>query len=367
MQDNQINWEQIRSNYPLLDNKTYFNSAALGAMSRDTVAVQQEVLRRLSEEGANLFPEAHQAADKLRNDFLKLTAANHHEAAIIPDVSTAMNQIAENLSRYDGVALLEGDFASMTLPWMYRDFELSWIEKTSSGYHVEEIEKILKNGVDILSISWVIYNSGQILDISTIAQLCKKYDTIFVLDATQGLGVTPLSLEELDIDVVLCSCFKWFLSGFGIGMIIATQNFLNKYPFDLAGQNSVKNVEKSVLDDSNIKSGILRMELGHIKHQQVLALAQSFSELETIGFEAIQERTKYIMEILVSKFEQHDIEILTPTPRCNQIVMIAATEQRVDKLAEANVLCTSRNGVIRFSPYFYTNENDIERLIACLK
>ena len=367
MQSHPVNWDEIRSHYPLVANKIYFNTASLGAMSKETIDAQHEVLRKLHEEGANLFPEAQAAAEKLRNDFLTLTDADEHQAAIIPDVSTAMNQLVENLADYKKVAVLEGDFPSMTMPWLDRDFSLSWIKKSVEGYQLEAIQKVLEDGVDILSMSWVIYNSGQMMDIEAIARLCKATDTIFILDVTQGLGVNPLSLKDIPVDVVVCSCFKWFLSGYGIGMIIATNDFVRKQPFLLAGQSAVKDIEVSVLDPDNIHSGIRRMELGHIKHQQVLALAQSFGELASIGFEAIQERVAYLMGLLVSQFERHHIKVLTPTPRSNNIIMIEATPDRLAKLEKSQISCTNRNGVIRFSPYFYNNERDIEQLIDGLK
>lgn len=359
-------WDNVRTNYQLLKQHTYFNSASFGALSNETVDAQKQCLEGWQMHGNMVLNEAHEAADYIRKQTLNLLNARDHQSAVIADVSTGMNLLAEALSHKRKIVLFEKDYPAVNLPWLGRNFDVQWVPRENYDYDLTQVEEILKKGVDLLAVSWVMFNSGLRLDIKSIGELCKKYHTTFIVDATQGLGAQALDLNEVHVDVLLCSCFKWFLAGYGTCMMVCKNSFVEAHPIQAAGQYTILDVEKDLIDTNNHRQGITRFELGHMKILPVFALQSSLKALSAIGFSAIQERTGQLMQLACDGFEKSGIEILTPQERSNNIVMIEGTTERIEKLKRAEIVCTHRNGLIRFGIYFYNNEEDIARLIKAL-
>lgn len=361
-----VDWNQIRANYQLPNQKVFFESPYFGAMSDATVETQIECLKSLQSNGSTMYDITMQKAAEIRKMTLALTNASNHQVALIPDVSTAMNHLAEMLVDKK-VLLLSEDFPSVTTPWVARNCTISWVEREGYDYPLDKIEQRLKGGAEVLAMSWVMYNSGLKLDLKALSEMCQQHGVTLIVDATQGLGANDLDLSEIAIDVLLATGYKWLLAGYGTGVAIASKNFEEKHTFQMAGQSAILDGTKGVNNLSNYVSGIRRFELGHVKTQQVFALHQSFKELTEIGFVNIQERTKTLHALLIKDLAAINVEVLTPNPRSANILMIAGNEQRVKDLREANIAFTYRHGLIRLGVYFYNNEKDIQRLILALK
>ncbi|MEO9966688.1 MAG: aminotransferase class V-fold PLP-dependent enzyme [Reichenbachiella sp.] len=357
------NWEQIRAKYQLANQRIYFNTPSFGAMSDQTAKVQKDCIDLLQTRGNQLNERAAEASKVVRQLMHEMTNAQHHEIAIIPDVSTAMNHLAEMLSEKKKVALLKSDYPATSAPWMLRGFDIEWIERNELGYEIEDIEQAIINGAEVLVLSWVMYNTGALLDLRAIGTLCRKYDVVFIVDATQGLAANPLDLTEVHLDVLLASAFKWMVAGYGIALAIASHEFTSRYEVIAAGQNTMISAEKEANDLSNYRAGIERFELGHAKIQQVLALENALLELKAIGFSNILQRTAQLGNLLREKLLANGVEIMSPNPASANILMIEATDDRIEKLKNADVEFTHRHGLIRLGAYFYNDEGDINYLI----
>ena len=359
-------WKKIRANYQLPNEKIFFETPYFGAMSDATVEVQVDCLKSLQRKGSTMYDETMRKAEEIKIQMLELTNARNHTAALIGDVSTAMVHLADRLSDKK-VVLLDKDFPSVTAPWVGRKCNISWIEREGLDYPMEKIETQLKNGAEVLAMSWVMYNSGLKFDLKAISEICQQHGVLLIVDATQALGAHALDLSEINVDVLIATCYKWFLAGYGTGVAIARRDFEEKYPLEVAGHCSLLEGKEDVKDLDNYVSGIRRFELGHVKTQQIFAMHQALSELKAIGFENIQQRTKALHSKLVRALRDANIEILTPSPMSANILMIEGDERRVKALRKANVAFTHRHGMIRFGIYFYNNEKDIQRLIQTLK
>jgi selenocysteine lyase/cysteine desulfurase len=335
-------------------------------MSNNTVEVQMEALTTLQNEGNVLYDKAVESANSIRETFLTIFNTNgKYQAGLITDVSTAMNHLAESFSGQK-VVLLEKDFPAVTSAWVIRNFDIVWVQREAFEYDLSKIEDALRNGADVLALSWVMYNSGARLDMKAISDMCAKYKVALIVDGTQGLGANPLDLSNLKIDVLLASCFKWFLSGYGIGVAIANNDFLTSHPLQIAGHNTILSSALRINDLNNYKVGILRMELGHIKAQQIFALASSLSELTAIGLVNIQRRTQQLMDYLVHSLERSTCKFEKMKSQSTNILLIDGSTALMNKLTQANIDVTYRNEKIRIGLYFYNNEEDIDKLVEVI-
>jgi len=361
-----MNWDELRENYPLVARGGYFNTAYFGALSRSTVEAQTNYLQKIHQNGSLYHDEWTENTALIKQQARELTHAYNYSIGLGTDVSTTINLIADTFTGKEKIILLDGDFSALNAPWIIRNFTIDWVPRDGFGYDLKKIKQGLEDGAGIVAVSWVMYNSGLVLDLKSLSEMCESYGATLIVDATQGLGVVPIDLSQLKIDLLVASTFKWFLSGHGIALTFLHNKFFEDNGLNVAGQNTIISDHVDVKDVSNYKTGAERFELGHIKSQQIVSLKSSFVELTAIGFEKIQNRTMHLVQFLISRLTSLGMEILTPQPVQSGIFIIKAKESVFNKLKTQGITCTYRNGNIRFALYFYNNEEDIDQLIGTL-
>src|SRR5438477_7672446 len=87
-----------RSEFPILQRKTYLNSCSLGALSNRSMQGLATFMEMWNEWGAHAWYEIWLGEiAKTREKFASLIGAQLHEVAIAPNVSTALGSIATAL------------------------------------------------------------------------------------------------------------------------------------------------------------------------------------------------------------------------------------------------------------------------------
>lgn len=364
-----VNWEEIRNNYPLVKKGGYFSTASFGAISVQTHESQQQHLKDLLHHGNSSYGEWEVTYFDLKSEMAGYLNCASENVAFLPDVSNGINKVCELLPRSKEVVLVRGDFPSVTLPWITHNFNVDWIEYDDFvANYLLELENRLKEGNKVLCLSWVFYNHGFRIDPAKVGELCKKYNATFILDATQGLGAFRLDTANLNVDFMIASCFKWFMAGYGIAVGYISSGFLDKFKISRSGWNVLKDFTGKLEDQSNFKHDASRFEIGHIKFQPINALASSFSEMKSIGFEHISERTLALAHRLSGELEANGFEVLGKPPgEQSGIVSIRSDDIILKRIQHAGIVCSARKDYVRFAVYFYNNSQDIDDLIGCLK
>jgi selenocysteine lyase/cysteine desulfurase len=94
-----------------------------------------------------------------------------------------------------------------------------------------------------------------------LGRLCRERKLIFVVDATQGMGVFPIDVVSSGIDFLVFSGYKWAQAGYGIGGLYVAPRFLNPTSFPVAGWWSVRDPEAVVNDRLDLKESAQRSKL----------------------------------------------------------------------------------------------------------
>ena len=63
----------------------------------------------------------------------------------------------------------------------------------------------------VVTLSHVEYASGQRFDVRSIGRYCRRRGILFCVDAIQSLGVFPINVHEMCIDVLATDDHKWLL------------------------------------------------------------------------------------------------------------------------------------------------------------
>ena len=368
---NQLDWEAIRKLFPAVDRYTYLNTASGGVMS----AYAAEAARRYYDEAHTqadvLWDSWLDRAERVRQQTARFLNAEPDEIAFLPNASLGLNLAAHLFDGDGGVLTTEDEFPSDTLPWLQHGYDVRFIPTAADGsVSIETIAEAIEPESRYLVTSAVQYRTGFRIDLAALGRLCRSRDLVFVVDATQGIGVFPLDVLQQQIDVLVFSGYKWATAGYGIAVLYIRKNHLEGRALPMAGWRSTREPYVLRNDHLDLAAQTTALELGHPLFPGIFALGGALRLFDEIGRDRIGARVQTLTVYLHQRLDAHNITVLsTRDPTCQSgITMLGVEEPRriADALKAQNIFVAARGHGIRVSLHCYNNYADIDRFIEAL-
>jgi selenocysteine lyase/cysteine desulfurase len=237
-------------------------------------------------------------------------------------------------------------------------------------YSLDGIEKALTPDVKILVSSYVQYRTGFRQDLEKLGAFCKERNLIFVVNATQALGIFPVDVRKCHIDFLVFTGLKWLTTGYGIGGLFVNRKWLGG-SLPSAGWRSAVNpglMDNQLLD---LKHEASVLEAGSPHFPTVFALGGALDLFNRIGKEEIQERVIALTKILRGELAKLNLKIVSPAEE-DQLSGITVIKMEnpgilVKLLREKGIFVSARGEGIRISVSFFNNEEDLHSLTAALR
>jgi selenocysteine lyase/cysteine desulfurase len=221
----------------------------------------------------------------------------------------------------------------------------------------------------------VNFFSGFRLDLEAVSRACRRHGTYLVVDGIQAVGAVPVDVSAVDIDVLACGGQKWLLSPNGVGFVYVREGLIPELKPATVGWLSFKATQNfedlldyayEPLDDAR------RFELGSLPFYCLRGLNTSISLLQQLGVSAIESHIHELQAPLIEWVEsRRDVEWASdPDPkRRSGILSFRVSEPaRVDeRLREADITVSVREGAIRVATHAFNTRRDIERLISTVE
>ncbi len=115
-----------------------------------------------------------------------------------------------------------------------------------------------------------------------------------------------------------------------------------------------------------------RFEAGSLNTNGIYGLRAALDLIQEIGVDTIAMRATRIATLLTGELLRLGWNVASPRPLKSPIV--GATPPNVEKsllwwhrrLEENGIVTAPREGLLRFSPHFYNDESEVERVIAAI-
>ncbi len=244
--------EATRSLYPALANKTYFNYGGQGVLS-------QQVLAKISENFA--YIEAIGSFSIAANKWI-IEETNLLKAAIASEFKVAPETIAltENTTHGCNIALWsfnwqQGDHLlisdcehpsilaiAKSLQSRY-GIEIDYFPlfaNAEDSLAIETIQQHLKPQTRMIMFSHVCWNTGQVIPLAEVVQICHSQNVLVAIDAAQSVGVLPLDLGALGVDFYAFTGHKWWNGALGVGGLYINPEILASLEPTFAGWRSLE-------------------------------------------------------------------------------------------------------------------------------
>ena len=359
------NKKEIRSNYPLLANCTYLNTANAGAMSRATLQKGTDYLTEFANYGSQKLPSWMGEMEETRSLFAELLNASSEEVGLTWDTSYGISWVQQMLPPDLELVLVKHDFPSVTLPWIHHHRKIHWIEwDLKSHIDLEAIERALAGKPKVLVISHVQYTNGYRIDLEAISAMCQKHGAFLILDAIQSLGVIPIDLQKIHVDVLAGSSYKWLTAGYGAGVIYINKNSRGKLIQGSLGPGSMTDFLKDPMPAENLKPVPHSLEAGHPKPLLILMQGQALKELKVIGWQNIQEEVKQLSAKLHQAVKDSGFTPMAPRDEnsWSGIVSFECDKSVHQKLTAEKIVTTYRPSYLRAAVHFYNEEGEVTKL-----
>ncbi|TBR60864.1 cysteine lyase [Westiellopsis prolifica IICB1] len=218
-----------RQQFPALENKTYFNYGGQGPMPQVVMDAITEAQAYIQEIG----PFGTEVGRWIDEETKAIKVAIASELNVLPETITITEDVTVgcNIALW-GIDWNSGDHLLLTdcehpgivaiAEEIGRRFAVEvttcpLIETLNEGDPVAVIEQHLRPNTRLVVLSHILWNTGQVLPLDTIAKLCINNQTRLLVDAAQSVGSMPLNLTELKVDFYAFTGHKWLCGPGGVG------------------------------------------------------------------------------------------------------------------------------------------------------
>src|SRR5512133_1783049 len=213
-------WEKYADQFPVRENLTYLNHAAVAPLPRVTA----EAIRHLADDclnwGSFHYSEWLDVYEGVRTSAARLINSKASEIALMKNTSEGIATIAMGLDWKPGdrIVAFREEFPANYFPWKrleQKGIAVTWL---SVGDSLERIDEASR-GARLLSISFVQFLSGYRAPIEEIGEICRRNRCIFLVYAIQGMGAFPLDVRACQVDALAADGHKWMLGPEGCAIL----------------------------------------------------------------------------------------------------------------------------------------------------
>jgi len=376
--------KDLLKDFPALEKYIYLNTASIGLTPKSVIEVVREYLEGVLSEGTAYLDEEREekAFEGLRAAASRLMNCGVDEVAIFSSVTEALNSIAWAIraGRWKVVST-DVEFPTVVYPWVRVGREKGWVVELvrSRNYLVDEDELLSKisDGVKVVCLSHVEYLTGQRFDLRAIAEKAHEVGALLVVDGVQAAGYVPLDVKSLDVDIYITGGYKWLIGPMGAAVAYIRRDLYEELEPGLVGWRSVKNMwSLEVSTEIQYADTARKFEYSTSAYGAKLGMAKSIEYLLRLGIEAVFSHNMKITQYLIDELSNiPNVELVTPAEqeKRGSIVTVKVHGRDVSEVAEKlatggerKVVASVRRGLLRFSPHFYNDVEDLAEVVEKL-
>jgi selenocysteine lyase/cysteine desulfurase len=364
----------FRSLFPVTKNLVYFNHAAVGPLSTRAAEAMEGHARDQRDFGALHWRDWYAEHRAVRESAAKLIGAKPEEIAIIKNTSEGLSFIAGGMrwKEGDNVVTTALEFPSNWTPW--KRLEARGVEcRVAETSAVEHIEPLLDARTRLVTVSSVAFHNGFTADLEVLGDLCASRNVRFCVDAIQSVGVLPTDVRAARIDFLAADGHKWICGPEGAGILYVAQERLDELDPIEDGWTNIDRQGKFILSPIGLQPDARRFEAGSLNTNGIYGLRTAIDLLLEIGIHTIADSALRIATRLANELDRIGWRVDAQHPVRSTI--IGAIPPNVEKsllwwhrkIEEQGIVSAPREGLLRFSPHFYNDDAEVDRVIDALR
>ena len=389
------NIERIRNDFPALHKMVFFGSASVGPLPRVAMVAMQRYSKELRVDFAQAAWETDTVAE-VRALAAQLINASPEEIVATTSTSAGINLLAGAIKwkRHDNIVINEREYPVNVFPWLHQahkhGLEVRVVRAHAGAPPLSKMTAAIDRKTRVVAVSHVEFATGWRNDISSLAETVHKAGGLICVDGSQSLGVLPVDVREMGIDVLAAGGHKWLCGPMGSGFAYIRKDLaagLSPATIDYADitieagdavRNALVSGKGYTMAEAPLQEDAQRFQQEGLAPIATKGLASSLSYMLDLGSESIAERIEEMTGYLIERLQAAKIRILSPTAPEKRAGIVTVNVPydlskpkdvlRLEhKLQNAGIVAHPRGGGLRLSVHFFNTEEEIDFVVDFIK
>ncbi len=372
----------IRKDFPLTKRVIYMNNASNAPMPMSSIKSMVDFMVFEEENGPDskvVSEEINSIIIDTRRRLAKILRVKEDEIIFTQSTTHGINLVSKglNIKKGDNIIIRDSthEHPANYIPWKLLESKGITIKRLSiddnGSIDLDELDKTIDNNTRLIVISHVLFNTGLILPIKDIAKIVKEHGSLLFIDGAQSVGCLDLDLSNINCDFLSFPGSKWLCGPRGIGILYCkreNQELLD--PLINGLENSFINNEQILL--KNIPE---RFEAGFRNYIGIVGLNASLKYIMNLGINNIRDRDIKLANMFRDGLNNLGVKLYGPEDSNKRSSIVSFAMDNIDNiinmLENNSIILAKRdiNGknIIRASPHFFNNEEEIAKVLNLLK
>jgi len=373
-----IDWDRYRKEFPAAKRYIYFNHAAVSPLSTRVLDAMNAVSSGFLEKGILCEEEVFGLIESARKGAARLIGARSGEIAFIKNTTQGVLLAANGIrwKRGDNLVMPSIEFPANAYPWIAlekRGVRTILVRPRGGRITAEMLGRACTARTRCVTVSSVQFSNGCRVDLEALGAFCRGRGIYLHVDGIQSLGMLRCDVRAMGIDFLSTGGHKWLLGPVGTGFFYCRGELLGEIDVWNPGWLGVRN-PRSYLDyDPTPREDARRFEEGSLNPYGIAGLGSSIERFLEIGTARVEKRILGLVDLLEKGLRSRGYEVTSPRGEgeCSGIICFRhpgmRTEKLYERLLEARVVVSLREGAIRLAPHFYNTAGEVERVLGLLE
>jgi selenocysteine lyase/cysteine desulfurase len=369
-----------RTEFPWATDTIYLNHASVGPLPERTRLALEEFNRKRSAPFLLADRELFATMNQARRLVAELIGSVPEEIALAINTGFGVSLAARALPLEPGDIVVASDreFPANVYPWMLlkdSGITLELAPTTPEGWPDEDylVARVSDPKVRVLAVSLVQFSNGYRVDLPRLSAATRASGTFLVVDAIQAVGHIPVDVKATPVDILACGAQKWLLSPWGAGFVYVRRELIRELRPSITGWMAFEGTEdftRLTQYNDTLRGDARRFELITLPYQDIAGMNASVGLLLELGIEQIQAHLQQLQAPFLAYAARSGARLVSPAgDRKSGILCLAPPNvgEAFRALKTARVICSLREGAIRFSPHAYNTMDEMMRVVEILE
>jgi selenocysteine lyase/cysteine desulfurase len=314
-----ININDIRKEFPILQESIYLNVGTVGISPRSVVDQTLKSIEFFETRGQLGWGESAERMNESRKRMAHLLGASPEEIAFTRNATDGTNLTINGIDWREGdeVLLSDHEHPSMLFPWTYlQQRGYITLKRFAISPHPDEtlanVRAAMTPKTRLLATSHVTSQHGVRTPVREIATLCREHGILTHIDGAQATGQFPIQVNELGCDFYTGNIHKWLLGPKGTGFYYVRQEQLEQVRPTWVGAGTGHFSEKEGLTPSAQAS---KFEYGTLDFGKYAAISAILDWFEGLGWDNVEAYMRELSGYLKAELEKiPHVTLYTPHP-----------------------------------------------------
>lgn len=370
---------EFRTEFPILQRKTYLVSNSLGPMPGTVPARLAEYAAAWDEHGVRAWNRGWwELPVTAGNVIAPLLGAGEDEVVMMPSVSIAQAVVFSALDfpeERNRVVMTDLDFPSIR----YGTHELARV----AGAEVVSVRSDDGIGVDIdsflaaidertrlVAVSHVLFKSAFVMDAERICRRAHDVGALVCLDAFHSVGVMPVDVKALKVDFLTGGVLKWLCGGPGGCFLYVSPAVRDRLAPALTGWQAHERPFEFA-PEMKYATGVSRWLNGTPAIPALYAAVEGPKIIQRAGVRAIRQKSERQTARLIALADDRGYRVRAPRIAERRGGTVAVDMPNAGSVAQdllaQDILIDYRVGAgIRIAPHFFTEDAELETVFEAI-